>query len=121
MTPEEKPKEKGPSDYMDQALKIWKLMERIQNDDEDKPKPQVEEEDDDETPKTVDIDEVVQNKILPKRDGRDFYKYDTVEISDNRRPIYGVLTEPLRGNMKSKNNLFDYIKDEVSYIPKAHV
>lgn len=23
--------------------------------------------------------------------------------------------------MKSKNNIFDYTKDEVSYIPKAHV
>lgn len=27
-------------------------------------------------------------------------KYHVVDISDNRRPIYGVLTEPMRGDMK---------------------
>ena len=26
-------------------------------------------------------------------------EYHIVDISDNRRPIYGVLTEPLRGDM----------------------
>jgi len=54
-----------------------------------------------------------------------------MKISDNRRPIYGVLTEPIRGNMKSKsaaedreNGLKDKSIDEeelMSYIPKAHV
>ena len=54
-----------------------------------------------------------------------------MRISDNRRPIYGVLTEPIRGNMQSKsaekdllNGLEDKSIDEselMSYIPKAHV
>jgi len=48
-------------------------------------------------------------------------KYHVVEISDNRRPIYGVLTEPIRGNMKSKTNNEDVQSEEMSYIPKAHV
>ena len=48
-------------------------------------------------------------------------KYHVVEISDNRRPIYGVLTEPIRGNMKSKTNNQDMKTEDISYIPKAHV
>jgi hypothetical protein len=50
-----------------------------------------------------------------------------MEISDNRRPIYGVLTEPIRGTMKSKTADKDekdksIDEDELmSYIPKAHV
>lgn len=47
--------------------------------------------------------------------------YHVVEISDNRRPIYGVLTEPIRGNMKSKTNNEGEQSEEFSYIPKAHV
>lgn len=50
-----------------------------------------------------------------------------MEVSDNRRPIYGVLTEPIRGTMKSKSADIDETdksiqEDELmSYIPKAHV
>ena len=50
-----------------------------------------------------------------------------MEVSDNRRPIYGVLTEPIRGTMKSKSADVDETdksieEDELmSYIPKAHV
>jgi hypothetical protein len=29
-------------------------------------------------------------------------QYHIVDVSDNRRPIYGVLTEPLRGDMQTK-------------------
>lgn len=45
--------------------------------------------------------------------------YHVVEISDNRRPIYGILTEPIRGNMKSGDSKVE--TNEISYIPKAHV
>ena len=53
-----------------------------------------------------------------------------IEINGNRRPIYGVLTEPLRGDMQKNSDKNEtetsknwYKKDEmeVSYIPKAHV
>ncbi len=43
-------------------------------------------------------------------------KYSFVEISDNRRPTFGVLSEPLRGDIGS-----DYKGEKMSYIPKAHV
>ena len=26
-----------------------------------------------------------------------------ISVSDNRRPIYGVFTEPIRGNLQHKN------------------
>lgn len=31
-------------------------------------------------------------------------QYHIVDVSDNRRPIYGVLTEPLRGDMQTKTD-----------------
>jgi len=46
------------------------------------------------------------------------------KISDNRRPIYGVLTEPLRGGIKdtkNPNKEYQSNTEDVSYIPKAHV
>lgn len=60
-----------------------------------------------------------------KDDPLTFHKFHTVDISDNRRPIYGILTEPLRGNLKNKNansdKGYDSEKETVSYIPKSHV
>jgi gamma-glutamyl-gamma-aminobutyrate hydrolase PuuD len=53
-----------------------------------------------------------------------FKRYHLVEISDNRRPVYGILTEPIRGNMKTQEEEDgNYINqtDGISYIPKAHV
>ena len=58
-----------------------------------------------------------------------------IEINGNKRPIYGVLTEPLRGDMHknsssttdekekqdSSENWYKGDSNEVSYIPKAHV
>ena len=49
-----------------------------------------------------------------------------MEVSDNRRPIYGVLSEPIRASMKSTNEAenIDVRSDKneyISYIPKAHV
>jgi len=51
-------------------------------------------------------------------------RHASIKISDNRRPVYGILTEPIRGrirNIKNDKETFDHDKDEVSYIPKAHV
>jgi hypothetical protein len=69
--------------------------------------------------KQVDNDEELENHViqLPER-GK---KYHVIEISDNRRPIYGVLTEPIRGTMKSKSEGKEVQTDQMSYIPKAHV
>lgn len=52
-----------------------------------------------------------------------YFKFRTVGVSDNRRPIYAVLTEPLRGNMKAKDDsqAIDASSEDISYIPKAHV
>jgi hypothetical protein len=59
--------------------------------------------------------------------------YHLIEGRDHKRPIYGVLTEPIRGDMEKnfdvdarKEQITDEeltIKhlDKVSYIPKAHV
>lgn len=57
-----------------------------------------------------------------------------VGIDDHKRPIYGVLTEPIRGemekdeednyfnnNVKEEENMVIKTRDLVSYIPKAHV
>lgn len=66
----------------------------------------------------------ISNTLRPKDGNMDAYwKYRVIDISDNRRPIYGVLTEPLKGDMRSKNDsseIFE-IAEDVSYIPKAHV
>ena len=76
-----------------------------------------------------------ENKVIDDLDDQlkdsKFKKSHMMKISDNRRPIYGVLTEPIRGTMKSKsaaedkeNGLEDksIIESELmSYIPKAHV
>ena len=59
--------------------------------------------------------------------------YHLIERKDHKRPIYGVLTEPIRGDMQ-KDLEADFAQKEqkpddmtinhrgqVSYIPKAHV
>ena len=69
-------------------------------------------------------DKKISNTLRPKDDNMDAYwKYRTIDVSDNRRPVYGVLTEPLRGDMRSKNDTGEVfeIAEDVSYIPKAHV
>ena len=75
-----------------------------------------------------DVDEEIENKVIIDDVSKSlFTKYHITEISDNRRPIYGVLTEPIRGTMKSKSANSDsedksIEEDELlSYIPKAHV
>jgi hypothetical protein len=53
-----------------------------------------------------------------------YHKQRVVDVSDNRRPIYGVLTEPLRGDLKNRytgDETHSASAENVSYIPKAQV
>jgi len=49
------------------------------------------------------------------------------DINNNSRPIFGILTEPIRGDMKKNNtnNVEETVSANknqyLSYIPKAHV
>ena len=63
------------------------------------------------------------DNVIKATEPKSYFKYRTVGVSDNRRPIYGVLTEPLRGDMKAKDDssTFEASAEEISYIPKAHV
>lgn len=40
-------------------------------------------------------------------------------LNHERRPVFGILTEPLRGDIDI--NSADIDKDALSYVPKAHV
>ena len=55
----------------------------------------------------MEADLETENKIITDYDDQlkdsKFKKSHIMKISDNRRPIYGVLTEPIRGTMKSKS------------------
>lgn len=51
-------------------------------------------------------------------------EHRVIEMSDEGRPVYGVLTEPMRGDMRSKAQAESSATekaDTVTYIPKAHV
>ena len=64
------------------------------------------------------------NHVLAKNSSVVNGNHAHMKISDNRRPIYGVLTEPLRGTIKNKRDSSESLsseEDDVSYIPKAHV
>ena len=70
-----------------------------------------------------DMDADNDNHILGADDPKTFYKSRKVDISDNRRPVYGVLTEPLRGDLKNKFDASTSASlsatSDNSYIPKA--
>lgn len=79
-------------------------------------------------PDKIEYDEELDtsNHLMNRRYGEPLSNEDAanVKISDNRRPIIGVLTEPLRGgirNKKDSSKRFESKAGEVSYIPKAHV
>jgi hypothetical protein len=63
---------------------------------------------------------IIDNKELNSKK-----KHRISDVSNYRRPIIGVLTEPLRGDMEKKDrSLFEtiyQISEDKSYIPKAHV
>jgi hypothetical protein len=71
-----------------------------------------------------DEDYDTSNHLLPKNISSVDGNHAHMKISDNRRPIYGILTEPLRGKIRNKKDSSEELSseyDEVSYIPKAHV
>lgn len=41
-----------------------------------------------------------------------------VQVDSKKRPIYGILTEPLRGNLNHNGSVVDHFEE---YIPAAHV
>lgn len=43
---------------------------------------------------------------------------DKIEVDLHKIPIMGILTEPMRGNLHSEDELVDAVKE---YIPTAHV
>lgn len=67
----------------------------------------------------IDNDEIFNNTIKEKPKSI-FDKYGFMQVSDNRRPVYGVITEPIRGNVKSSREA-ELHPERLSYIPKAHV
>lgn len=103
----------------DQANKQKEKQEKIEKAKELKEKDEIKDEDD-----MFDNVHKARNNSKSVLD-----QYHIVDVSDNRRPIYGVLTEPLRGDMQTKAD-FDkknqaeesYVsQEETSYIPKSHV
>jgi len=64
----------------------------------------------------TDVEEIKSSKALHEL--RHQYK----EIDHNDRPVFGILTEPIRGNLsKGENKDAEKIETELSYVPKAHV
>ena len=76
----------------DQAKQEKEKEEKIKKSKEAKEKDEIKDEDD-----------MFDNVHKAKNDSKSVLdQYHIVDISDNRRPIYGVLTEPLRGDMQTK-------------------
>ena len=71
-------------------------MQKIQ---EKKPKPVAQIEDID------DIQDLnMDNEVIGKNHTTFGQRNEHVKVSDNRRPIYGVITEPLRGVLRDKRD-----------------
>lgn len=66
----------------------------------------------------------MSNHLMAKNSSILANRHASIKISDNRRPVYGVLTEPIRGRMRNKKDetqTYEHSSEEVSYIPRAHV
>lgn len=74
----------------------------------------------DESEDVVDL----SNHLVPKNSSILENRHASIKISDHRRPVYAVLTEPIRGRMRNKKDdtqTFDHNSEEISYVPRAHV
>ena len=98
---------------------VWSILDSIQ-----KPHQKKERIYSENTP-LFDEDDSFVNELLPRNSTKIDDKHASYKISDNRRPVYAVLTEPIRGSLKNNRDnedvQFDHTKDEISYVPKAHV
>lgn len=77
-----------------------------------------------EEPEDDDQDRNLDNHLIARNQSILVDRHANIRVSDNRRPVYGVLTEPIRGKIRNKkedSETYDHRNDEVSYIPKAHV
>jgi len=74
-------------------------------------------------PSLFEEEELSLDNIVQEKESATFRTARKVEVADSRRPVYGVLTEPLRGDMVSTSSGETVGKHEskMSYIPKAHV
>lgn len=75
-------------------------------------------------PEEPEFDVDLSNHLMSKNSSSLESRHASIKISDHRRPVYGVLTEPIRGrlrNKKDETHTFDHTSEEVSYIPRAHV
>ena len=65
-------------------------------------------------------DDVEMENIVHEKTAETFRTSRKVDVADSRRPVYGVLTEPLRGDMVSASGETVSKHEELmSYIPKA--
>ena len=63
-------------------------------------------------------EESLANKIISKSyQHRRLIRTSNVSIADARRPIYAVLSEPMKGNLVNDKSKIE----SAGYIPKAHV
>ena len=64
-----------------------------------------------------DVEDITSSKALHN------LHHNHKKLDHNRRPVYGILTEPIRGNlMKGEGENAEKIDNaEMSYVPKAHV
>lgn len=104
------------------AATILSIMNRIQESGDDKPAQRQEplELDTDIYDEDLDMDNFARDLNNTELIG----KKRIIDVSDNRRPIYGVLTEPLRGDLQDSYTgqvKHSVSTEEMSYISKAHV
>jgi hypothetical protein len=64
--------------------------------------------------------EPMHNQVIGKERASDrIQKISKVQGSSARKPVYGVLTEPLEGDLQGKSDKVEAA--ERSYVPRAHV
>ena len=82
-------------------MKIWETIQKLQQADEIKSEEREQIEMPDIDVLKEDIDADVSNHLKLRDGSIVFNKHGTVTVSDNRRPIYAILTEPFRGQISS--------------------
>lgn len=59
------------------------------------------------------------------RSDKKIQRYNIVQLSQYRRTVIGILTEPLKGdlikNQSNENEVIGSADEKVSYVPKSHV
>jgi hypothetical protein len=58
----------------------------------------------DEEPEDDEADSNLDNHLIARNGSILHDRHANVRVSDNRRPVYGVLTEPIRGRIRNKKD-----------------